>query len=157
MPTWAKCALHSESGSGRSAAHLCSKLDFQLSTPKGSTPSGGCWKKRRPTALSEARMVTAGMVNGLPRYFSPPYFCVFFRDSGRFLDSWNPVNYLFVTAVSLAKGFAKRMERFRRRFRLGLTAHWRGSCGAPSVGGLEIVRSKHIASFRNNAPAANLM
>jgi hypothetical protein len=51
---------------------------------------------------SWSRMVNPGMVNAAARNFSPPYFCVFFRDSGRFLDSENPVNYLFVTAVSLS-------------------------------------------------------
>jgi len=46
-----------------------------------------------------ARMVKNGMVNSAARNFYPPHFCVFFRDSGRFLDSWNPVNYLFVTPL----------------------------------------------------------
>jgi hypothetical protein len=56
-----------------------------------------------PETLELSRfMVTTGMVNGPARNFSPPCFCVFFRDSGRNLDSWNPVNYHFVTRLSLA-------------------------------------------------------
>ena len=38
-------------------------------------------------------MVNAKAVNAGPRYFSPPSFCVFFRDLGRILDSKNPVKY----------------------------------------------------------------
>jgi hypothetical protein len=47
------------------------------------------------------RVVNSGMLNAAARNFFLPHFCVFFRDSGRFLDSWNPVNYLFVTPLSL--------------------------------------------------------
>jgi hypothetical protein len=32
-------------------------------------------------------IVKNGMVNAAARNFYPPHFCVFFRDSGRFLDS----------------------------------------------------------------------
>ena len=49
------------------------------------------------------RMVKNGVVNAAARNFFLPHFCVFFRDSGQFLDSRNPVNYLFVTPSSLAK------------------------------------------------------
>jgi hypothetical protein len=34
-----------------------------------------------------ARIVNFGMVNSAARNFYPPHFCVFFRDSGRILDS----------------------------------------------------------------------
>jgi hypothetical protein len=47
-------------------------------------------------------MVTIGVVNFVARNFHTPHFCVFFCDSGRFLDSKIPVNYHFVTPVSLA-------------------------------------------------------
>ncbi len=101
-----------------------------IGSPPWKTPSSPTFCGPISTSRAASRPldtpIPASIVNGLPRSFSPPCFCVFFRDSGRFLDSWNPVNYLFVTAVSLANGFAKRMERFRRSYRLSLPAHWRG-------------------------------
>jgi hypothetical protein len=38
-------------------------------------------------------LVNAGRVNAGPAYFLPATFCVIFRDSGRILDSRNPVKY----------------------------------------------------------------
>jgi hypothetical protein len=47
--------------------------------------------------------LTPGWLTAASDNLLPSYFCVFFAILGEFLDSRNPVNYLFVTPVSLAK------------------------------------------------------
>jgi 16S rRNA (guanine527-N7)-methyltransferase len=46
--------------------------------------------------------VNEDAVNAGSAYFFPATFCVFFRDSGRILDSWNPVKYTANFQVNLA-------------------------------------------------------
>ena len=46
-------------------------------------------------------LVNAGRVNGGSSYFLHATFCVIFCDSGRILDSWNPVKYIRNLSVNL--------------------------------------------------------
>jgi hypothetical protein len=52
---------------------------------------------------STMNMLNANKVNAESSYFLPATFCVIFRDSGRILDSWNPVKYSRNLSVNLKK------------------------------------------------------
>jgi hypothetical protein len=45
-------------------------------------------------AKSTINMLNVNKVNAGSSYFLPATFCVIFCDSGRILDSWNPVKYI---------------------------------------------------------------
>jgi hypothetical protein len=57
---------------------------------KFSLTCGGCAVRDEK---STTNMVNADAVNVRARHFLHATFCVIFRDSGRILDSWNPVKY----------------------------------------------------------------
>jgi hypothetical protein len=57
-------------------------------------------------------MVNAGVVNDESSYLFPVTFCVIFCDSGRFLDSRNPVKYSGNFPINLETvHFCSRLER----------------------------------------------
>jgi hypothetical protein len=55
---------------------------------------------------STMTMVNANKVNGESSYFLPATFCVIFCDSGRILDSRNPVKYTGTLEVNGSQGLA---------------------------------------------------